>query len=643
MSSKTQTETELQRIKDAVEAFTEQTSDDDVEAALKRLAAIDVSMTRVDAILSTMAEKAKRKRGTLLGDYKTFLGIRKKGTKVSTSGPEPGPEADILEAANERYGVVRIAKNTYIAEIPQTPRDVWEFRSLQGFKLWNLSRERETDAWLRWDGRRNFKKIVFAPNAEDQDDVINTWRGFALEPIKGDWSKMRHHILHVLADGDLSIAAYIVCWIAQLIQDPANRTGTALVFVGGQSAGKSIVSRAISELFPLNAAVIAKADQLTGRFNAMTAEKVLIVAEEAFFGGDQQRANILKSFITDDKTVIERKGIDPIEIDNHARLWINTNEAHAIAAEGDSRRYMVSRVNDMFAHKGDGPSPKWKRQYFNELLDETYGADRERERTFDGIQAMYYDLLRLPLDDLTSVGKIDLRVAPATSALDEQKRESLSTDRAWLLSVVENGAVIWKDGKATHTFSLDEKKGSKGLSPYCQDDTSARIIVGNAGEKRVAIKAEVLREAYRQSLGRQYGHEVKENRFGVLMKSAGVTKVKHGRDEERYYVFPPLAELRADVFKLLGLGERRDRMASLLSMLDAGFWSEFFDVQGAYADHVARWEAIAKAGSLEAKSEGGVIDFQAFVAEARKSKSVIVKGLKLRGCRFSDPPSASRR
>ena len=61
-------------------------------------------------------------------------------------------------------------------------------------------------------------------------------------------------------------------------------------------------------------------DDLLGKFNAATADKLFVNVDEATFGGYVQQANRLKGIITEPNTQMERKGKDSITIPSYINL-----------------------------------------------------------------------------------------------------------------------------------------------------------------------------------------------------------------------------------------------------------------------------------------------------------------------------------
>ena len=75
---------------------------------------------------------------------------------------------------------------------------------------------------------------------------------------------------------------------------------------------------------------LASLGQITGRFSGHLADKVLVHANEAIWGGNKAEEGTLKAMITDDKMAMESKGRDIVTINNYKRVIISSNEQWAV-------------------------------------------------------------------------------------------------------------------------------------------------------------------------------------------------------------------------------------------------------------------------------------------------------------------------
>lgn len=167
-------------------------------------------------------------------------------------------------------------------------------------------------------------------------------------------------------------------WIAQMIHDPANKQGTAIVPCEKNGAGNnSIVATYIAKLAPHHSHSISQKLHILGNFNAHAKEALFVIMEETHWAGDKGSEGVLKDLITGDTRMIEPKGVDAIKIDNHLHLWLVSNEDWIVPATEDERRFFVLNVSD--EKRGDI-------EYFKVIVDQMENG---------GLEAMMYDLQHL--------------------------------------------------------------------------------------------------------------------------------------------------------------------------------------------------------------------------------------------------------
>jgi hypothetical protein len=74
--------------------------------------------------------------------------------------------------------------------------------------------------------RREYAGLVFAPG-RDVPGYFDLWRGYAVEPRRGDCSKFLAHLRDNVCRGDDALYGWVVGWFAQIVQQPDKKLGTA--------------------------------------------------------------------------------------------------------------------------------------------------------------------------------------------------------------------------------------------------------------------------------------------------------------------------------------------------------------------------------------------------------------------------------
>lgn len=186
--------------------------------------------------------------------------------------------------------------------------------------------------------------------------LVNQWRGFAIEPcdqrIEFDQIKMFHdYVLEVIADGNKDYAHWVFSWLADILQNPHKKPGTALVLVGVEGAGKTFLGEHIlgKIIGSVHATQTNSVSTLTNQFNTIIDNKIFLVCNEAIHSYQKDVASRLKSLITDETIVIEPKGINSYTKPNHMHMMFTSNEeasAIFISASPYERRFTVLKVSD---------------------------------------------------------------------------------------------------------------------------------------------------------------------------------------------------------------------------------------------------------------------------------------------------------
>jgi hypothetical protein len=206
--------------------------------------------------------------------------------------------------------------------------------------------------WLENFNRKNVDRIVFNPRNNSPDSHFNTWSGFDYEPSgPPNVSKLTDFlqlIREVWANGDLRFYEYALNWFAHILQKPWKKTGICIALQSDQGVGKtlvlSLIGKIIGEKYYYTASSLKN---ILGDFNGDSEGKLLVNLNECTWGGDKKMEGAFKEFITDDKIVINRKGLNTYTVSNLANTIITTNADWMVAVSRDDRRYNIRRCKDI--------------------------------------------------------------------------------------------------------------------------------------------------------------------------------------------------------------------------------------------------------------------------------------------------------
>lgn len=184
----------------------------------------------------------------------------------------------------------------------------------------------------------------------------NLWSGYEIDPYPGfvsddDVHRFINYLQRIVCNGSQSAYEWVVAWLADIFQNPAEKAGTALVLVGKPGTGKTMLQENILRPMIGDAHSVANNNiyNLTRDFNTMYSNKLLIACDEATSRRQKDSFEKLKTLITDREMRVEPKGKDAFIINNPARFILTSNhEFDAVhLPDGTSdRRYTVLKVSD---------------------------------------------------------------------------------------------------------------------------------------------------------------------------------------------------------------------------------------------------------------------------------------------------------
>lgn len=207
------------------------------------------------------------------------------------------------------------------------------------------------DLWLNWNKRPVFKEVIFRPGNALEDGFFNMWSGFGVNPIVPPEGVeparyIREHILNVICSGNLVFNNFLLDCFSHLIQFPSIKLGVVLVFQGGKGSGKSTVTEILKKLFGKHYLEVVNTRHFTGNFNMHQRYKVVIVLNEAVWGGDKTAESVMKASTTESTTIWESKGVNCKEGVNYFNLIVTSNNPFCVPLTQDNRRFFVLKVSD---------------------------------------------------------------------------------------------------------------------------------------------------------------------------------------------------------------------------------------------------------------------------------------------------------
>lgn len=427
---------------------------------------------------------------------------------------------DFVSELNEKHAIVPMGGRVFVMNQEHDPalnRPVYTFSAKQDFVLRYSNRKTYlygefvdiASAWLENDSRRQYDGLVFSPRY-DVPGYFNLFQGFGTKAIDGCCDRFIDFMFDVICSGNSELFDYQWNWLAHLFQKPDELPGTAFVLRGAEGIGKNTFSECIGRLVGAAHFIqLSSIQQVVGRFSGHLADKLLVFANEAIWGGDKSAEGTLKHIISDDISSVEYKGKDIVSVKNYKRLIAASNEDWVIPRGVNDRRWIVIDVND------------------SRREDQEYFAAIKAELEHGGYEALMFKLIN------TDISNFNPRKIPMPLKMSgwELKLRSGGSVLQWWFSLLENGyhqtiksdyaedvdAYIWWDDKP--------KTDVHGLYlAWCEKHKISHPEMDCVMAKRL-------------------------NEFGVhsIRKRVGL------KNAIGHYVFQELDESRATLSKLLGI------------------------------------------------------------------------------------------
>ncbi|QOZ23135.1 hypothetical protein XH93_05275 [Bradyrhizobium sp. CCBAU 51753] len=394
--------------------------------------------------------------------------------------------------------------------------------------------------WKTSSSRREYSQIGYWPGSHHvPHKAYNLWRGWGVQPLADDWSVINNHICTVVAGGDQKKADFILDWCAHMVQRPWEKPGVALVLRGKKGTGKTILTQLIINCIgSRNALVTANGKQLFGQFNWHLADKLLIVAEEAFFAGNHELNDRLKHLLTGEDIELEQKFGQRISMKSMHRLIMASNHDKVVDATDDERRFVVCDVPD--EKRGDDA-------YFAPLVEIIKGRDEATLAAF-----MHHILTRdithfKPERDARAAGRRDLA---------RQKLLGLEPPLQWLLEV----ALADQSSSACHNLLYDVGPSDAAdtwldqtISAWIKDTTTSSVLDWPKAQAlagyRLWVKTSHVREAGEFTGAEAFWSSIKRLLNPATFPGRKLFRASGGK---RFVCLPPRDELIEGFNKLLG-------------------------------------------------------------------------------------------
>jgi hypothetical protein len=205
--------------------------------------------------------------------------------------------------------------------------------------------------WLSSAQKRYIKELVFV-NRKEAFNEINLFKGFKFESIQGDCTPFTDFVMKILCQNDKYKYDFIMNFFAGTFQ--FNKIPHYLILKGGEGTGKSFFAKIIQTLLTTEHCLKAVSiEDVTRKFNVHQANKLFCYLEEAFFGGNQETNDKLKSIITNDVINIEIKGGAVFQMPTFCNYMVTTNHDIPTRISKDDRRAVIFGVSEEYKNNNN--------------------------------------------------------------------------------------------------------------------------------------------------------------------------------------------------------------------------------------------------------------------------------------------------
>lgn len=424
---------------------------------------------------------------------------------------------------SEKLVVGRIDKDQFGNDcVKKLSTGAFKLKENSSIKVWTDKNKEETklvslaEFWINSRSRKVYDGECFNPNlAAANPNYLNLFFGLRIKPVAFEPAKnaqaieglTSHDGSSFLVPGEVSL--FVKLWFknicasdneafwhsirtfAMQLQKPWLKANLAMDILGPQGVGKTIAILTLGSLWhPSHIGYLADSKRGQSQFNGHLSGKMLMIHDEASWGGNKSDAGFIKALTTQKTIDIERKGKDSRLERNYVIPIYLTNEDFPVAIDHDDRRHLVLKAVEFF---------KKNSEFFAEYYD-CYGDDEEKtDEQIRNLGYLLYWLQSMDLEDFKpwknvpdSQAKTDLKVRSAGSEsqffidmLNGEVMDDLGISKTWLDSDVEIKCSTIFEAYQSYSremgvkYSLDRSRFGKKIAEIF----SAERIRSNKGER----------------------------------------------------------------------------------------------------------------------------------------------------------------
>ena len=223
------------------------------------------------------------------------------------------------------------------------------------------------------------QRITFEPEfdivyEEEGNTYVNLWRPIAFEPQKGKVSWFVDHIKYLFPVPEEH--NYVLDFLAHTIQKPREKIRHALVLIGGQGVGKSILINLFYAIFGKTGVVSPGNQTLNEKFTGWAVGRQIAFIDEIEQSDKKDFINKIKPAISEDILEVREMFKEPYTINNYMNFIATTNDIQPVLLAQDDRRFMILR-SDAQSKQTGGMGKKEVDNYYQGFADKCYSQTPE--------------------------------------------------------------------------------------------------------------------------------------------------------------------------------------------------------------------------------------------------------------------------
>ena len=248
---------------------------------------------------------------------------------------------------------------------------------------WKLPGIKSTIAeiWFAYTERRKVDNVIFVPRPEEHIEQteypsFNLYRGAGVTRAQAkrwadahpNWLEQLQpwldHVEQILCRCNKEHTAYLLGWVASVVQKPWIKTGVGVVLQGQQGSGKSLFVDGIGQIIGTEHYLpVHDPKDVLGDYTHLLRACILLFMDESLWAGDKASEQQLKKLITQPQHRVHEKFLSSVMVASFLNLIFATNNDWAVPVEASDRRFFALTVDDKYAGRQTAES----KAYFDKL------------------------------------------------------------------------------------------------------------------------------------------------------------------------------------------------------------------------------------------------------------------------------------